>query len=268
MSITKRLDEAREAYKKKDLSASAVAHNKATIAKSAAEKHGGEGSQYIGSMVYGGLDGIVTTFAVVSGVAGANLGASIILILGMANLFADGFSMAVGAYLSEKSEKEYYDIERSREAWEVDNFPEGERAELIEIYQQNGYTDEEAHDLVTIISKDKERWVDTMMVDELGMLKDDKKPELSAVTTFTSFIIAGVIPLLPYLVGLTIPIPSSTAFWMSIALSASALFGLGAAKVKVTGLKPLRSGLEMLIVGGLAAVVAYVVGVLLKGIGG
>ncbi|MCJ7694840.1 MAG: VIT1/CCC1 transporter family protein, partial [Anaerolineaceae bacterium] len=165
MSITKRLDEARDAYKNKDLSASAAAHKKTIIAKSAGEKHGGVGSQYIGSMVYGGLDGIVTTFAVVSGVAGADLGASVILILGMANLFADGFSMAVGAYLSEKSEKEYYEIERSREAWEVENFPEGERAELIEIYKQGGYSDVEAHDLVAIISKDKERWLDTMMVD-------------------------------------------------------------------------------------------------------
>ena len=268
MSITKRLDEAREAYKNKDLNASAAAHKKVIIAKSASEKHGGVGSQYIGSMVYGGLDGIVTTFAVVSGVAGADLGASVILILGMANLFADGFSMAIGAYLSEKSEKEYYDIERSREAWEVENFPEGERQELIELYQQNGYTDIEAHDMVAIISKDKERWVDTMMVDELGLLKDDKKPFLSGVTTFVSFVLAGVLPLLPYLIRLAIPISSSTSFWMAIALSGIALFSLGAAKVKVTGLKPLRSGLEMLIVGGLAAAVAYVVGVLLKGIGG
>jgi hypothetical protein len=98
MSITKRLDQARKAFAEKDLAASQAAHDPSVIAQ-AAEKHGGTSHQYIGDMVYGGLDGIVTTFAVVSGVAGANLGSGIILILGLANLFADGLSMATGAYL-------------------------------------------------------------------------------------------------------------------------------------------------------------------------
>ncbi|MBK8024933.1 MAG: VIT1/CCC1 transporter family protein [Chloroflexi bacterium] len=102
MSITKRLDEARRAFGAGDLSASAAAHTFSRITAAAEEKHGGAASQYIGDLVYGGLDGIITTFAVVSGVAGAQLGTPIILILGLANLFADGFSMATGAYLLEK----------------------------------------------------------------------------------------------------------------------------------------------------------------------
>ena len=105
MGISKRLEEARKAFASGDKAASAAAHSPERIAQAAAEHHGGTGSQYLGDMVYGGLDGIVTTFAVVSGVAGAELGTSIILIMGLANLFADGFSMATGAFLSAKSEQ-------------------------------------------------------------------------------------------------------------------------------------------------------------------
>jgi len=268
MSITKRLEQAREAYKNKDLDASKKAHQKKAFAHVAKEEHGGAGSQYIGNMVYGGLDGIITTFAVVSGVAGANLGANIVLILGVANLLADGLSMAIGAYLSEKSEKEYYNNERKRETWEVENYPEGERLELKEIYKSQGYPDSDIEQLVKIKTAHKKRWVDTMMVEELGLLADDKKPLTGSLVTFASFLIAGALPLLSYLVGLFVEIPMNIAFYISIGLSGLALFALGAAKVKVTGLKPIRSGLEMLIVGGLAASVAYGVGVLLKGIGG
>ena len=97
MGISKRLKEARKAYEKGDIKGSARAHARKTI-KQAEEKHGGAGSQYLGEMVYGGLDGIITTFAVVTGVAGAAAGfTSVVLILGLANLFADGFSMAVGS---------------------------------------------------------------------------------------------------------------------------------------------------------------------------
>jgi hypothetical protein len=141
MSITKRLDEARKAYANRDLASSRQAHRPEVIAQ-AMERHGGASHQYIGDMVYGGLDGIVTTFAVVSGVAGAELGSGIVLILGLANLFADGLSMATGAYLSSKSEREYYEREREREGWEVEHFPEGERAELLEIYRAKVFVTE------------------------------------------------------------------------------------------------------------------------------
>jgi VIT1/CCC1 family predicted Fe2+/Mn2+ transporter len=268
LSITKRLDEARQAYARGDTSASAAAHSADRIAAAAREQHGGAGSQFIGDLVYGGLDGIVTTFAVVSGVAGANLGAHIVLIMGLANLFADGFSMATGAFLSSKSEMEYYNKEREREQWEVEHFPEGERRELLEIYHNKGYSDEDAAQLVAIKSKDTKRWVDTMMLDELGMLKEERNPLIIALATFIAFTIAGSTPLLVYLIGLATPIAPQVSFFISLGLSALALFGLGAAKVFVTRQNPLRSGLEMLLVGGLAAGVAYVVGALLKGIGG
>jgi VIT1/CCC1 family predicted Fe2+/Mn2+ transporter len=176
--------------------------------------------------------------------------------------------MATGAFLSAKSEQEYYRKEWERETWEVEHFPEGERAELEHIYRQRGYTQDEAQQLVAIQSRDKERWVRAMMVDELGMLEETGSPLINGLVTFSAFVLAGAVPLLIYLLGLVIFVPAQAAFPVSILLSGLALFGLGAAKVLVTRLNPLRSGFEMLLVGGLAAVVAYVVGALLKGIGG
>ena len=267
MSLSKRIEEARKAFERGDKQASAHAHT-ANAISAAREEHGGAGSQYLGEMVYGGLDGIITTFAVVSGVAGAQLGTPVILILGLANLLADGFSMATGAYLSSKSEHEYYRKEWEREAWEVKHFPDGERAELQEVYVRRGYTDEEARQLVEIQSRNAERWVKAMMIDELGMMEDESNPLINGLVTFGSFVIAGAVPLVVYLIGLAFPISPEMAFPISIASSGLALFALGATKVLVTKLNPIRSGLEMLAVGGLAAGVAYVVGALLKGIGG
>ncbi len=267
MSLSKRIEEARKAFERGDKQASAHAHTPNAIS-AAREEHGGAGSQYLGEMVYGGLDGIITTFAVVSGVAGAQLGTPVILILGLANLLADGFSMATGAYLSSKSEHEYYRKEWEREAWEVKHFPEGERAELQEVYISRGYSNEEAGQLVEIQSRNPERWVKAMMIDELGMMEDETNPLINGMVTFGSFVIAGAVPLAVYLIGLAFPISPDMAFPISIASSGLALFALGATKVLVTKLNPIRSGLEMLAVGGLAAGVAYVVGALLKGIGG
>jgi VIT1/CCC1 family predicted Fe2+/Mn2+ transporter len=268
MGISKRLEDARQAYRERSLERSAQAHDPTRIAHVYGEEHGGAGSQYMGDMVFGGLDGIITTFAVVSGVAGARLGANVVLILGLANLFADGFSMATGAYLSSKSEEEYYQREWQRESWEIEHFPEGERAELYEIYRNRGYSEEEARQKTDIETSDEQRWIRAMMLDELGLLKDEKKPLLSGLATLVAFVIAGSVPLLIYLQGLFTPIEPRVAFPISMGLSALALFALGAAKVVVTRLNPLRSGIEMLLVGGLAAGVAYAVGALLKGVGG
>jgi VIT1/CCC1 family predicted Fe2+/Mn2+ transporter len=248
-----RSEKARKAFEQGDVNASAQAHDPSQIARATAqERHGGASSQYIGNMVYGGLDGIITTFAIVSGVAGAQLGSDIILILGLANLFADGFSMATGAYLSTKSEQEYYLRERQRESWEVEHFPDGERLELLELYRKRGYSEKEAA-LVGNQSREPKRWVDAMMVDELGMLPDERKPLISALATLASFVIVGSVPLLVYLLGLFIPIPANDSFPISLGLSAVALFGLGAAKVLVTQHNAIRSGIETLLVGGLAA---------------
>ena len=219
-------------------------------------------------MVYGGLDGIITTFAVVSGVAGAQLDARVIVILGLGNLLADGFSMATGDYLSTKSEREYYAREARRQAWEIEHFPDGQRAELRALYLQHGYSQNDAEQMVELQTRNQARWVNAMMIEELGLIEENTNPLYNALATFTAFVVAGSLSLLIYLLGLVIPIALDTAFPISIVLSAIALFSLGAAKVFVTRLNPLRSGLEMLLVGGLAASVAYVIGALLKNVGG
>ena len=246
MSISKRVD----------------AHSKSQVEA----KQGSWFGRYLGSMVYGGLDGIITTFAVVSGVAGAQLGASVILILGIGNLLADGFSMATGDYLSTKSEREYYDREVRRQAGEIDQFPDGQKADLHALYTQHRYNDNEADQMVRLETRTKERWVNAMMIEELGLIKEDTNPIYNAFVTFVAFVLLGSLPLLIYLLGFVIPVTPNTAFTISIVLSAIALFGLGAAKVYVTRLNPLRSGLEMLLVGSFAALIAYVIGALLKNI--
>lgn len=269
LSISKRLEAAREAFERKDKTTGAALHDPRHVTEvirreSAMRSRSGE---YIGSMVYGGLDGIITTFAVVSGVAGANLGANVILILGIGNLLADGFSMGTGDYLSTKSEREYYDHEARRQRWEIQTFPEGQQAELRAWYLQHGYDEADADRMVEVQTREESRWVNAMMIHELGMFRQESNPLYHAVATIIAFVLAGSLPLLIYLIGLVRPIDTQLAFGVSTVLSAAALFLLGAAKVYVTRLNPIRSGFEMLIVGGLAAGVAYMIGDLLENIG-
>jgi VIT1/CCC1 family predicted Fe2+/Mn2+ transporter len=238
-----------------------------SVAQRAPELHTGPTGPYIGPIVYGGLDGIVTTFAVVSGVAGADLGSGVILILGSANLLADGVSMAVGAYLSSKSEREYFERERRTELWEIERYPDAERSELVALYEEQGYPTSDARALTAIHTSRPESWIKAMMAAEHGLLDAETDPLKRGLATFSAFVVAGSLPLLAYGLGLFIPMIASMAFLFSIVLSAVALFVLGAAKVLVTELRVVRSGLEMLLVGGLAAGVAYVVGFLLQGLG-
>ncbi len=253
--ITRSLEKAKEAWKTKDAEASKKAHS-----AKAAEKHKTEQGQYIKSVVYGGLDGIITTFAVVAGVAGAKLSAAIVLIMGFANLLGDGVSMAFGDYLSTKAEKEYYESERKRESWEVDNYPEGEIKEMVELYQEKGVSKEDAVKMMDVMKKHKKFWIDTMMTEELGLTKPDENPVKSATATFLSFAIFGVIPLIAYIIARFVPFVGEYTFLLASIFTGLTLFLLGAAKVKVTGMSWLKSGTEMLIVGGVAAALAYLVG--------
>ena len=231
--------------------------------------HKTEHHKYIGEVVYGGLDGIITTFAVVSGVAGASLSSGVVLILGLANLLADGISMGVGAFFSAKSDREYYEVERTRETKQVQENPKGEQQELVDIYISKGYSEEDARILVDIQSKNEKLFVDAMMIHELDMHPNDRNAVISGMTTFLSFQVAGAVPLLAYFCGRFFwPMTETVEFYSSVALTALALFGLGAAKVWVTARSWIRSGLEMMTVGGLAALVAYFVGYALRGLQG
>jgi VIT1/CCC1 family predicted Fe2+/Mn2+ transporter len=263
----------RSAGKKHDLEtvkAAAKEHEQERL-RQAARHNGATGkSEYLGNMVYGGLDGIITTFAVVSGVVGANLSPNIILVLGLANLLADGFSMATGAFLSAKSEREVYRRERQHISEQIVRAPEAEKESLYEGYLQQGYPEQDARHLTEIISQDPGPWVSTMMAEKLLLLPQKRKPVIEGVATFVAFVIAGSIPLLIYFADLLlhVDLPTTVAFLYSVLLSGLALLVLGAAKVFVTKRSAVRSGVEMLLVGGLAALVAFVVGTLLKNLVG
>ncbi len=259
--ITRNLEKAKAAYKEKNPEASKKAH-----IQRAPEIHQQEQGQYIKSAIYGGLDGIITTFAVVAGVAGASLSAGVVLILGFANLIADGISMAIGDYLSTKAEREYAKAERKRESWEVENYPEGEMKEMKEIYMAKGMPEQDAKRVVSVLSKHKQAWVDVMMVEELGIVENEESPVKNAIVTFLSFAIFGFVPLVAYVLARLIPGIQTYTFLIACILTGLTLFTLGALKVKVTGKKWFTAGLEMLIVGGLAATAAYGIGALLSGL--
>ena len=140
--------------------------------------------------VYGGTDGVVTTFAIVTGAFGASFPVSVILILGFANLFADGFSMSIGNYLSARTHKEIIE-ERRKEEWSIDNLTEEEREEIREIYRNKGFKDELLEDLVKVITSKRKVWVDTMMREEIGSIDDKKNPRDTAITTFVAFNVLG-----------------------------------------------------------------------------
>ncbi len=264
--LTRRLDEARDAWKKKDGEAARRAHLPSAKPAFAEEKHTTGRGKYIKSVIYGGLDGTITTFAAVAGVAGAALSPGIVLIMGLANLVADGLSMSIGDYLSSKSETEYEAAERAREAWEVENYPEGEKRELKEIYVARGMSEKDADDVVEIIAKDKESWVDTMMIEELGIIPSDESPLGNALATFLSFAVFGFLPIAAYVLALFIPALRNAQFPLACGLTGATLFGLGALKTSITGKSWLVSGLEMLVVGGIAAAAAYAMGLLLGGL--
>lgn len=218
---------------------------------------------YIGEFVYGGIDGSVTTFAVVAGAAGAQLDSAIVIILGFANLIADGFAMSVGSYLSTKSEKQKYQKHKNIEYWEVDHLPDKEREEVREIYAAKGFEGELLEQVVDQITADKDRWVDVMMKEELEMAEETKSPIAMGAVTFVSFLILGFIPLIIYVIDYTVGTEADLFLYSSV--MTFIIFGLiGYAKSYVTNTSRIRGMFETLFLGGSAAGLAYFVGDLLE----
>lgn len=216
--------------------------------------------KYLKSRVYGGLDGVVTTFAVVAGVIGAGLSSVIILILGFANLIADGISMAIGDYLSMKSANEYYDLERKREKMEVDISPSSEKKEMVEVYEKKGFSKKDSMALVSVLSRNKELWIDTMMHEELGLSQNKGFAAKHGINTFLAFLLFGFIPLLFYVVSGIFDLTITREFMFTCILAGISMFILGSMKSKFTGKIWYKSGFETLLIGGIAASSAYLVG--------
>jgi VIT1/CCC1 family predicted Fe2+/Mn2+ transporter len=222
-------------------------------------------NSYLGDAVLGGIDGCVTTFAVVAGAAGAALPAGVAIILGLANLLADGFSMAASNYQRAKSEHELLERARAVEETHVREVPEGEREEVRQIFAAKGFQGEVLDEIVRGITQERKLWVDTMLTEELGLRLDPPSPLAAALTTFLGFCAAGIVPLLPYLLP---GLPQAWVFPVSAVATALTFFGIGLFKGRVLGQASCRSGCETLLVGGAAAALAYLVGALLRGVMG
>lgn len=225
------------------------------------ERHGNRLGPFIHDIVYGGNDGIVTTFAVVAGTVGAGLPRYVVIILGLANLFADASSMATGAFLSLKSELDQYKRLRKEEEDEIRETPEIEREEVRQYFESKGLSGETLKSAVDAVTSSNELWVTVMMHSEHGMTEESSsRPMVHAVMTFCSFILFGSIPLIPYLFS----VDPAIRFRVAIFSTFAALCALGLTRSIVTKERLIRGPVEIVSVGALGAFVAYGVGVLLK----
>lgn len=263
------MSDAQASYSKLDIEGSRKAHEKAQ------EKHSGAAGKYIKSIVYGGLDGIITTFAVVASIAGAGLDVSVVIIMGVAGLLADGISMGMGDYLSSKAENDYTTEERKRELWECENYIEGEIGEMIDVYTKKGMSEKDATTIVTTMAKYRDIFVDTMMVEELGLMPVDAEdsPLKNGFVTFGAFLVFGSVPLIAYVAAAAGDSSHSMdhvqgAFIIASVLTLITMFLLGTLTAKFSPMKWYLSGIWICGNGGAAAAIAYFVGWLLAEIVG
>ena len=215
---------------------------------------------YLRDWVYGGIDGSVTTFAVVAGVVGGQLPPAVILVIGMANIIADGFSMAASNFLGTKTEHDEIKHLEQIENRHIDEFPEGEREEVRQIFKARGFEGEDLERVTELITSDRTRWVRTMLTEEYGLPKEVRSPWLAAISTFSAFIICGLAALIPFLFGLPFPLVFASI------LTGCVFFAIGSLKSLWSTVSWWRSGFGTLGVGSAAASLAYIVGVLLRGL--
>lgn len=260
-----RIQKAQKAFDETDIKLAKESHQKKLIKESMHDEGHKEGrGQYLGEFVYGAIDGTVTTFAVVSGAAGASLSPIIVVILGFANLIGDGFSMACGNLLSERTQRDYIKKERKREEWEIENVPSGEREEIREIFRKKGFRGNDLQRAVEVICSDKKIWVDTMMADELGLIESHKNPWKTAGMTYFGFVAVGIIPLLAYVLSYMHPFFKHYTFILAVFMTFIALSIIGIVKRHVTKKNLLISVSETIFIGGVAALLAYATGYLIN----
>ena len=213
---------------------------------------------YLRDWVYGGIDGTVTTFAIVAGAVGADLSSRFLLILGVANLLADGFSMAAANYSGTKAEIEEYSLVRNMEERHIELEPEGEREEIRQIFSAKGFKGKTLESAVEVITAEKERWIDTMMTEEHGLPPITRSPITAGIVTFFAFIACGFLPVAPFAFGL------SASILVSVLMAAFTFFLIGSLRSRWSPVHWLRAGLETLLIGIVSAGVAYLVGDFLK----
>lgn len=212
---------------------------------------------YVADVVLGAIDGCITTFAIVASAVGAGLPKTVALVLGVANLLADGFSMAASNYQSAKTSKEIVHATRKEEEHHIETIPEGEREEIRQIFAKKGFEGKVLEEIVDTITSDKDMWVDMMLKFEHGLQTDLPCPIKSGIATFLAFIGIGMLPLVPFMIPM---LPNEMIFPLSCAIAAVTFFFIGVAKGVVITKTYFTSGLSTLAVGGIAALIAYAVG--------
>ena len=258
------LGAARSAYGNFDVEASRMAH--AARAGAGADEEHNQAGGLVKTIVFGGLDGILTSFAIVAGAVGAHLTPVAVLAMGVSNVLADAMSMGVGEYLSSRSYNSYVLREKEREAWELDNHPEGEIQEMVELFEQRGMGHDDAVEVIRRMSKYKEFFVNIMMTEELALPVPDPEDEVNSrkegVVMFLAFAAFGMLPIVGF-VAAPLLVPSlgdAALFSVACLFTAVALFGLGAFKASFGDKAYLRSGAETLALGGVCAATAFLVG--------
>ncbi|MGH7572285.1 MAG: VIT1/CCC1 transporter family protein [Gemmatimonadota bacterium] len=217
----------------------------------------GRQHSYLGDAVLGAIDGTVTTFAVVAGAIGAGFSSVVVIVLGFANLLADGFSMAVSNYLSTKSQQQRVAQTRRWEERHIREVPAGEREEIAQIFARKGFAGDILDRIVETITADRGLWLDTMLTEEHGLQLDGPSPVRAGLATFLSFLLVGLIPLVPFLVPGLSP---DQRFLASCVATGVAFLTVGLAKGAVLEHGIVRSGLETFLTGGIAALLAYLMG--------
>lgn len=232
---------------------------KIALKKHQEERRQGLSRSNIRDFILGFQDGLVNTLGLVLGVATAVQSSNIVLISGLVTTFAESVSMAAVAYTSTKAAREYYESELEREKREIKEIPHMEVQEIRDIYYKKGFRGRQLEIIVKKITSNKKLWLDTMMAEELRLFPEDyEKPVKSAFIVGISAVIGSLIPVFPFFF-----LDVKTGMVFALALSVATLFIVGGVKAKITIRNWKKSGLEMAIVGTVAALVGYLVGSLL-----
>jgi VIT1/CCC1 family predicted Fe2+/Mn2+ transporter len=217
------------------------------------EKHF-EASDTVRDVVIGMADGLTVPFALAAGLSGTVSQTGIVVIAGLAEIAAGSIAMGLGGYLAARTDRDHYQSEREREIRETVELPQKEADEVADVFRGFGMSEADITPVVAAICSDQKRWVDFMMRFELGFEEPDpKRARNSAVTIAISYILGGMVPLAPYML-----VPDLyTALSISVIVTLIALFAFGYVKGKLTGIAPLRGGIQTVVIGGLASAAAF-----------
>ena len=218
----------------------------------------GPNVNYLRDWIYGGIDGAVTTFAIMAGVVGAELSAGVVLVLGVANLVADGFSMAASNHAGTKSEHDDFERIKNVELRHIRNYPEGEKEEIRQIYKQKGFEGEDLEQIVELITAKEDMWLEVMLSEEYGLTEIQRSPMLAALATFVAFAICGTVPLIPFVFGF-----DNSSLIASIMVG-FVFLAIGAVKSRWSMQSWWASAIETFAIGMSAAGIAYAIGLALK----